>query len=158
MSSDNPEKLNKGDDYKLERYKYILQQLHTLNENNHKYLSLYQALATAVIGGGIAVFVGWKELKIDAAAARAGIRGFLGLLVILTLFVCILIVVGIFSWFDYRREEVELLNQEVDSTFRQQPKLGNIWRWSETYLILFVILIMVIIYIFVEWRLIPLIN
>jgi hypothetical protein len=157
MSGNNTEKPDKSGDYKLERYKYILQQLHSLNENNHKYLSLYQALVTAVIGGGIAIFVGWKELKIDAATARVGIRGLLGLLVILTLFVCILIIVGIFSWFDYRREEVKLLKQEVDSSFRQKPKLGNIWRWSETYLILFIIVMMVIIYIFVEWRLIPLI-
>lgn len=148
----------KGSDFRLERYKYILQQLQTLNENNHKYLSLFQTLATAVIGAGIAVFVGWKELKIDAATAHVAIRGLLGLLIILTLFVVISIISGVFSWFDYRREEVELLKDEVDHKFRKAPTLKNFWRWSETYLIAFLISVMIIIYFFVEHRLIPMIN
>jgi hypothetical protein len=148
----------KGSEFRLERYKYILQQLHSLNENNHKYLSLFQALATAVIGGGIAIFVGWKELKIDAATARVGIRGLLGLLIILTLFVSISIVAGVVSWFDYRHEEVKLLRKEVGAEFRQPPTLKNLWRWSETYLVAFLILIVVAVYVFVEWQLIPLIH
>jgi hypothetical protein len=152
------EEKNKGGEFKLERYKYVLQQLNSLNENHHKYLTLYQTLATAVIGGGIFIFISWKELKIDAATARLGIRALLGLLALLTLFVLISIVVGIFSWFDYRKEEVDLLRKEVGISFRQPPSLKNFWRWSEVYLVTFLILILISIYTFVEYKLIPLIQ
>jgi hypothetical protein len=55
---------DKSVEFELERYKYILQQLHSLNENHHKYLPLYQTLATAVMGGGIFIFVSWKVFKL----------------------------------------------------------------------------------------------
>jgi hypothetical protein len=48
-------------EFKLERYKYILNEIHFLNENIHKYLSLFQTLATAVAGGAAAIFVGWRK-------------------------------------------------------------------------------------------------
>lgn len=145
-------------DFKLERYKYILQQLHSLNESVHKYLTLFQTLATAIVGVGIAVFVSWKELKIDANIAKLGIQGLFGLLTILTLFVIISIVASIFSWFDYRRDEVKILDEAVKSGYRKLPEWKNCWRWSETYIILFLIISLLVIYWFVYWRLLPLIN
>lgn len=154
----NPQGSDKKADFKLERYKYILQQLNALNENAHKYLALYQTLATAIIGGSVLVFVSWKQLKIDAEVARVGIRGLLWLLVALTAFVVISIVSGLFSWFDYRREEIELLKKEIGSGFRHPPSLKNFWRWSETYLLLFLLVAMIFIYRFVENRIIPLIQ
>src|SRR6266571_8736901 len=99
------------DDFKLERYKYILQEIRAINENTHKYLTLFQTLATLVVGGGIGVFIGWKNLNIQAAVAMAGINGLLILFVLLALFVVISIVAGIVSWFDYRNEEVDLLDE-----------------------------------------------
>jgi hypothetical protein len=41
-----------GMEFKLERYKYILKQSHFFNENIHKYLSLFQVLATALVAAG----------------------------------------------------------------------------------------------------------
>ena len=43
--------------FKLERYKYILGQINFLNENLHKYLTLFQTLATAIVSAAVAVFV-----------------------------------------------------------------------------------------------------
>lgn len=43
------ENKSKADDYKLERYKFILQQLNSLNETTQKYITLFQTLATAVL-------------------------------------------------------------------------------------------------------------
>ena len=154
----NEQNTNRGNDFKLERYKYILQQIHSLNENIHKYLTLFQTLTTAIIGGGVAVFVSWQQLNISADVAKITIQGLLGLLVILTLFVIISIVVGILSWFDYRKEEVELLNEAVRSGFRKSPKASNIWRWYETYIVLFIIVIVIVIYLFVQGQIIPLIK
>ena len=55
------EEKNRGSEFKLERYKYVLQQLNSLNENHHKYLTLYQTLMTAVIGGGSSSLLAGKS-------------------------------------------------------------------------------------------------
>lgn len=146
------------DEYKIERYKYILQQLSNLNENVHKYLSLYQTLATAITGGCIAVFVSWKTLQINAEVAKVGIRGLLGLFIILTIYILFSIIVGIISWIDYRKEEVELLDREVEIGFRKPPKEINFWRWSESYLIAFLLIVLIVVYVFVEYKVLPLIK
>ena len=145
-------------DFKLERYKFILQEIHRLNENLHKYLALFQALATAIVGAGVAVFTVWEELNISAEMAKTGIRGLLGLLVILALFTVTSVIAGVFSWLDYRKEEVNLLNQEVERGFREMPTIKNLWRWYETYLVLFIFIVIMTIYIYVEREVIPLIQ
>lgn len=60
--------------FKLERYKYILGQIQFLNDSLHKYLTLFQTLATAILSAGVAVFVGWQKLGVTAEVARLGIR------------------------------------------------------------------------------------
>jgi hypothetical protein len=104
--------------FKLERYKFILQEIHALNENVHRYLTLYQTLATTIIGAGILVFVNWKGFGITADLAKVGMQALVGLLVILSIFIVIQIVAGIFSWMDYRDEEVKLLDEVVKKGYR----------------------------------------
>jgi hypothetical protein len=118
---------------------------------------LFQALTTLIIGGGVSVFVGWKNLAVGADVARAAINGFLILLIVLALFVITSIIAGMISWFDYRNEEVELLDQ-VQPGFRKKPKLGNLWRWNETYMVLFVIFVVIFMCVYVETQIIPLIH
>jgi hypothetical protein len=149
---------SKAAEFKLERYKYILQQLHALNENGHKYLTLFQTLATAILGGIAAVFVSWKELKITAEAAQTAIHGLLWLLAVLAGFVVVSVLGGIFSWWDYRKEEVELLDDEVFVGFRTNPKATNLWRWYETYLLIFLVLVVIGIWWFVCSRVLPLVK
>jgi len=60
QDKDDPQSIrNKipGDDLKTERYKYVLTEIHGLNDNVHKYLNLFQTPSTAVTGSGFAVFV-----------------------------------------------------------------------------------------------------
>lgn len=154
----NEQDIDRSKDFKLERYKFILQQIHTLNENLYRYLTLFQALATAIVGGGVAVLVSWQNLKVSVEVARTGIRGLLGLLVILTLFLIINVIIGILSWFDYRQDEVKLLDEVIGNQYRKAPKLRNFWRWYETYFVIFLILVIIAIYIFVENQVIPLIK
>lgn len=142
-------------DFKLERYKFLLQQINLLNENAHRQLTLYQSLATAVIGAGVLLFLKWREWKLDAADARIATRALLGLLGILTLFVVASIVVGVVSWLDYRREEAEFLNREVEPGFRSPPDTRNLWRWTETYVGLFILVVYLVVAAFVEWQVIP---
>jgi ABC-type phosphate/phosphonate transport system permease subunit len=147
-----------GEDLKTERYKYILSEIHSLNENVHKYVTLFQTLGTAVVGTGVAVFVAWNKLEIKPEIARTAIQGVVGLLVILALFTIVSIIAGMFSWLDYRREEVELLSAMVAPDFRKQPKLRNFWRWNETWIIAFIVIIVAGMVWFAERRIIPLIH
>lgn len=156
MSDDVPD--DKKGDFKLERYKFILQQINSLNESVHKYLTLYQTLATAIVGGIVLVFVSWKQLKIEASVARAGVEGLLCLFVILTLFMLVSICAGVASWFDYRKEENEVLDDALKEGYRKKPSLKNFWRWNETYVVLFIVLMAVVIFLYVSIALVPLIR
>jgi hypothetical protein len=77
---------------------------------------------------------------------------FLGAYVILS------ILASVFSWYDYRKEEVKLSNDCVEQTFRKAPSLRNFWRWQETYFILFMIVVIIFAYAYVEYQIIPLIK
>jgi hypothetical protein len=147
-----------GDAFKLERYKFILQQLDSLNQNHHKYLTLFQTLITAVVTAGVALFVGWRELKLDPEVARIGLRGLFGLVLVLTVFLCFSILAGVFSWFDFRNEEVDLLIDEVGPEFRKRPTMKNLWRWPELYFLVLLVFVVAAIYWFLEYRVIPLIH
>lgn len=147
-----------GKDFKLERYKYILNQINALNENLHKYLTLFQTLATAILSAVVAVVVGWPKLGINAGVARLGIRSLLGILVILALFVIFSVLSGVFSWMDYRREEVALLDQVVGKGFRDAPKARNLWRWYETQAVIFILFFVLTVWIVAEWWIMPVIQ
>jgi uncharacterized iron-regulated membrane protein len=147
-----------GKDFKLERYKYILQQQNALNENLHKYLTLYQTLTTAIISAIVAVMVGWPKLNIGAYAAKLGIRGLTIVLVLLGVFVVLSLLSGVASWMDYRREEVDLLKQAVGPGSRSDPKYENLWRWYETYTLAFVLVSEIAMVYFIEWWIMPTIQ
>jgi hypothetical protein len=127
------------EEFLLERYKYILQQIHTVNENLYRFLAIYQTLAVALVGGGLALFVGYRKWGIPASTARAGIIGVMWLVTVVATFAVLLVVIGIFSWLDYRREECELTDAAVRPGFRQPPQLRNFLRWYETYVIIFIV-------------------
>jgi hypothetical protein len=101
--------------------------MHTLNENLQKYLTIFQTLTTVIVGAGISFFlIGGESLNLSANLARAGIRGLMGLLIVLSIFISLSIVSGIYSWIDFRQEEVDLLDHAVRLDFRKPPSLRNI--------------------------------
>ncbi|MFF5256508.1 hypothetical protein ACFY4K_31295 [Streptomyces leeuwenhoekii] len=126
-------------EFALERYRYILQQIHTLNENVYRFLALYQALATAVVGATLALFVGYKSWGLDAATARSGMIALMSLNTVIAGFSVMLIIIGVIAWIDYRQEECELTDKIVHPGFRAKPKLGNLFRWYETYIVAFIV-------------------
>jgi hypothetical protein len=125
-------------EFGLERYRYILQQIAVVNENVYRFLGIYQALATAIVGAALALFVGYRKWQIPPRTARSGILGLLFLETTIAAFAILLIVIGMLSWIDYRREEVELTDRIIHQGFRSSPKLRNSWRWYETYIIAFI--------------------
>jgi len=144
-------------DFKLERLKFVLQQIDRSNERFHKYMTFFQGIAVAIVGAGAAVFASWNRLGLSIDASRALIRGLEGLLVIIAGFVCVSVLAGIASWIDYRREEVRLLGEVVRHGYRKPPSLRNVWRWHETYLLAFLILTVTVMIVFVESIIVPLI-
>ncbi|MEU0963445.1 hypothetical protein ABZ328_28460 [Micromonospora aurantiaca] len=126
-------------DFYVERYKYILQQLHAINENVHRYLALYQTIATAITAAALTLFIGYRKWSIEPSIARAGVVGLLVLLTVVAAFTVLLILVGTMAWVDYRREECDLTTIIVGPNFRSPPRLRNLLRWYETYVLGFVI-------------------
>jgi len=146
-------------EFKLERYKYILGQINFLNESLHKYLTLFQTLATAILTAGVAVFVGWRKLEIKAETAQLAVHSLMLLLGLLAFYVVASIFAGIFSWWDYRKDEVRLLETVAKPTFRDPPKFRwNVLRWYETQAILFIVAVTLAAICFVERDIIPLIQ
>jgi uncharacterized membrane protein YidH (DUF202 family) len=127
------------DDFALERYKYILNQIHAINENVYRFLAVYQTLAVAIVGGGLALFVGYRKWQIASSVARTGIAGLMWLVTMVAAFTVLLIVMGVLNWWDYRVEECELTDAAVRPGFRRPPRLKNLFRWYETYIVLFII-------------------
>jgi hypothetical protein len=168
MGSDNPIAVPASDsgdidthpvqyahDFAIERYKYILQQVNATNENVHKFLSMYQALATTLTGSGIVLFVGYKKWEISPEIVRMGITGILWLTTFVGAFTCLLVIIGALAWLDYRKEECELTDEFVYPGFRRAPRFRNFVRWYETYVVLFIVGSGVFLWVYAELVILP---
>ncbi|MEU1941375.1 hypothetical protein ABZ554_02690 [Streptomyces sp. NPDC020125] len=125
-------------EFALERYRYILQQIHAVNENAHRFLAIYQTLATTLLGAALALFVGYRKWELAPATARGGVIGLLTLTTMVAAFTVTLIVVGAVAWLDYRNEECDITDEMVGPGFRKRPRPGNFLYWYETYVLLFI--------------------
>ncbi|MCU8594002.1 MULTISPECIES: hypothetical protein [Streptomyces] len=134
-----PESAALRDELALERYRYILQQIHTVNENAHRFLALYQTLATALISAALVLFVGYRGWGLEPATARGGVVGLLVLVTLVAAFTGLLIVIGALAWLDYRNEECDITDELIGPGFRKRPQPRNFLRWYETYVALFIL-------------------
>jgi hypothetical protein len=139
----------------VERYKYILQQIRTTNENVARFLAIYQTTITALVAAALALFVNYPTWKIAPDLARTGLRGLLLLATAVAAFTILMIVVGALSWLEYRKEECELTQKYLPSSFRRPPQMRNFYRWYETYVLLFVICSTVALWILADAILFP---
>lgn len=142
-------------EFALERYKYILQQIHTVNENLYRFLAIYQTIATALVGAALALFVGYRQWGLADSTARDGVIGLLLLTTVVAVFTCVLIVIGGLAWIDYRNEECDLTDSAVRPGFRARPRTRNYLRWYETYVLLFILLSIVVMWLLAGLLLLP---
>jgi len=140
----SPAPLDRAQALEVERYKFILQQLHTVNENVYRFLAIYQTLATVLVGAALALFVRYEDWKVRPEIAQVGIVAILALVTVIAGFTVLLIVVGVFTWLDYRREECELTEEAVRPGFRRAPDPRNFWRWYETWIVGFIVVSIVV--------------
>ncbi|MEU8084183.1 hypothetical protein AB0B57_11265 [Micromonospora sp. NPDC049101] len=124
--------------FQLERYRYILQQIQAANENVHRFLGIYQTLATALIGAALAIFVRYTDWGITSETARASILALMWLVTVIAAFTVLVVIVGVLTWLDYRQEECQLLSEVLHPEFRAPPRLRNFYRWYETYIVAFI--------------------
>lgn len=156
--SSPPPGLTLSEQVLVERYKDIAKRIRAQNENVHKYLALFQTLVVAIVVAGGAIVMSWRSLNISPETAQVSIRGLEYLLAILGVFMAGSVVAGIRTWFDYRADEVEVLNRVMGPGYRRPPTLRNLWRWPETYLLVFVVAVVGLICGFVERSVIPVIQ
>ena|SRR5690348_18251470 len=98
-----PKKIQKNElaeELKLEYYKYVSNEIHSLNDNFHKFLSLFQTLATAIVGGAVAFLATWKNMNLTPQMAISILRSLEGLLILLAAFILLSMIAGISSWYD----------------------------------------------------------
>jgi hypothetical protein len=126
-------------DFSIERYKFILQQIHTINENVYRFLAIYQTLVTALIGGQLILFVNYKRWGISTAICRTGLIALLLLETMVACFAVLLIIIGVATWLDYRNEECDLTDKLIGIGFRERPNSRHLFRWYETYIVLFIL-------------------
>jgi hypothetical protein len=131
-------------EFALERYRYVLQQIQTVNENAHRFLAIYQTLATALVAAALALFVGYRKWELAAATARGGVIGLLTL-----------VVVGALAWLDYRNEECDITEEIVGPGFRKRPCPGNFLRWYETYVVFFMLVSVITMWVLAALFLLP---
>lgn len=134
-----PPQVDRAQAFEVERYKFLLQQLHTVNENVYRFLAIYQTLATVLVGAALVLFVRYDEWRIEPGVARIGIVAILLLVTVIAAFTVLLIVIGVFTWLDYRREECELTEDAIRPGYRRPPDPRNFWRWYETYIVGFIV-------------------
>lgn len=150
-----PEVTAVRNEFALERYRYILQQINAVNENAHRFLALYQTLATALVSAALALFVGYRKWNVPPATARGGVIGLLVLVTVVAAFTGTLIVVGALSWLDFRNEECDITDEVVGPGFRKRPRPGNFLRWYETYVLLFILVSLITMWVLTTLLLLP---
>ncbi|MFF5227462.1 hypothetical protein [Dactylosporangium sp. NPDC000521] len=143
------------EEFYLERYRFILQQLNTSNEALYRFLAIYQTLVTALTASALGVFVGYRSWNLDPSVARAGILGLLSLTSLIAVFTILMIFIGVLAWLDYRKEECELTDDAVSVGFRSPPKVSNWKRWHETYVGAFVALSNIVLWVLFVFLVLP---
>jgi hypothetical protein len=142
-------------EFELERYRYILQQIDSVNGNTGKFLALYQTLTTSLATGALALFVGYRKWDISQQIARDGVIGVALLITLVAAFTITMLIVGMFTWLDYRREECELTDRAVYPGFRSPARPRNILRWYELYTVFGIMLSAVVFWLFAVLVLLP---
>ncbi|MFE2600009.1 hypothetical protein ACFXCZ_26560 [Streptomyces sp. NPDC059396] len=142
-------------EFALERYRYILQQINAVNENVYRFLAIYQTLATTLVGAALALFVGYRNWGVAAEVARGGVVGLLVLATVVAAFTVVLVVVGALAWLDYRNEECDITDAVVGPGFRERPRPRNLLRWYETYVLVFILVSVVVMWTLTAFFVLP---
>lgn len=128
------------ENFKLEKYKYVLARKQSLNEATFKITAIYQVAIAAL---GLAQYNVIAMLKANSITLEVALLSSLCLIVmlaILTVLIVALLIGGILAWLKYRNDESEI-ERDVFGQSRAPVKLTSSLTWYETYIILTVLLV-----------------
>ncbi|HCG7129691.1 TPA: hypothetical protein NJ327_002432 [Vibrio parahaemolyticus] len=143
MSNQNSSQLSASkeanDQIIVERYKYILEKIKFLDGNIYQNFNLSIKLITSLIAVLTASVISVSEGKISDVTFLLSIKFIFSILVFFSIYMLFTSISITLSWYDYRREEISLLNKVNCDINRSSPKLRSFFRWSETYYVIFMI-------------------
>ncbi|MBB1352324.1 MULTISPECIES: hypothetical protein [unclassified Pseudoalteromonas] len=125
----------------VERYKFILTKIQHLDESLYKnigFIAKFTAAIISAIASSILLFKTSKitnEILVLAIDFASYINAFTCLLFIL------ITLANIFSWRDYRKEEIELLDKCGVEIARKPPSFKGLLRWTETWFLIALLII-----------------
>jgi lysylphosphatidylglycerol synthetase-like protein (DUF2156 family) len=140
----NPVGSGNLDDYWMERHKFVLEQIQISNEAPYKILTAFQTLETVVATAVVALMVSHRKWQLDLNAAHVSLLWLSLLFTGIAVVSLALVVVNVANWTHYRREECRVVRQMTGNDLREPPRFRNFYRWSETYIIVLIVLIVVL--------------
>lgn len=130
----------------LEHYKFILLKIQHLDESLYKNIGFVSKFITTIFSFTIASILLQKADKISPELLNFSLK-FTSFIIMFICITFILITIAIvLSWFDYRNEEIALMNKMEIDIGRKSPTFKNIHRWTETWFLIVLISIFVLAY------------
>lgn len=125
----------------IERYKFILTKIQHLDESLYKNIGFIAKFTTAIISAIASSILLFKTSKITNEIVVLVID-FAAYISVFTCLLFILITLAIiFSWRDYRKEEIELLDKCGVEIGRKPPSFKGLLRWTETWFLIALLII-----------------
>lgn len=128
----------------VNRYRNIISKISKLDEQYQKNTNLAYKTLLSLTTFVILSKLAFSEGKIDFLTLELAIKS-TGLITILFFVYLVLLSVShLLSWYDLRQEECELLKKMDLNNLINSPAWKNIYRWSEFYFIILCIIISLI--------------
>lgn len=127
---------NLNDNLAQEHYKFLLTKIQHLDEALFKNMAMYSKFITSVFAFLIASVVFEKSGKITNDVLTLTFNLSTIFILFLSLIFALITIANIFSWYDYRKEEMSLLKNLSIDFGRKEPSFKNLLRWVETWFLL----------------------
>lgn len=127
-----------GEDFLVEKYKYVLSRKTQLNEVTFKLIALFQVVVFALCFAFYNIYATYKNGVLSKELASLFCTSIIILHIAFSMLIVIMIIGGVFSWLKYRRDENDLI-KKVFNEVRDKIAIISIFSWYETYAVLFII-------------------
>lgn len=127
-----------------EHYRFLLSKIQHLDEALFKNITIYGKFITSVLAFLTTAIVFEESGKISNELLILTFKLSEAFIIFLSITFAIITIANIFSWRDYRKEEIALLNNLKIDFGRKEPSFKNILRWMETWFLLALIIISIL--------------
>lgn len=133
--------MNIENEFIVSRYKYIIEKINKLDEQYRDNTNLAYKISLSLLTFIILSKLSFSEGKINFLTLELAIKSAAIIAIIFFVYLTLLSICHLLSWFDFRQEECELFERMNLSELRNKPTWKNIYRWSELYFIVLCITI-----------------